>query len=48
MGKEDHNKKSMRTRLLYMYQQMEQVHCDAGISNRAANDETSFINDGIQ
>ena len=30
-----------------MYKQVKQVHCDAGISNGAAIDETSFINDVI-
>ena len=47
-AKEDHNKQSVRTWLLYTYKHVEQVHRDAGNSNRAVNDETGFINDGIQ
>ena len=45
MAKEGRNKKSVRTSLLYMYKQVWQVHCDAGNSNRAANDEISFIDE---
>ena len=47
MAKESRNKKSVGTWSLYMYKQVKQVHCDSRISNKAASDDTSLINDVI-